>query len=155
MPTKAETGVQAGARRIVVDTNVWISAALSSGGAPSRLISLILTRDLPVFSEATFAELESRLWKPKFDPYLSIEKRRRILHDLDAASLWLEPSAAQTSRTYSRDRDDDKFVHLALAAESPWLISGDGDLLDIEALPKLRILPPAVALKEIYGDEAG
>lgn len=41
---------------------------------------------MPVFSAATFAELEARLWKPKFDRYLSMEIRRAILHDVNAAA---------------------------------------------------------------------
>ena len=60
----------------VVDTNVWISAALSPHGAPAQVLRAILLRGLPVFSEATFAELASRLWKHKFDRYIDIETRK-------------------------------------------------------------------------------
>ena len=49
-----------GRRRVVVDTNVWISAALSREGAPAQWARRALAECTPVFSEATFAELETR-----------------------------------------------------------------------------------------------
>ena len=60
------------AKRVVVDTNVWLSAALSPTGAPSQVLRGVLAHGVPVFSDATFAELEARIWKPKFD-LLAIE----------------------------------------------------------------------------------
>jgi putative PIN family toxin of toxin-antitoxin system len=53
-------------RRVVIDTNVWLSAALSANGAPARVVRRVLAHGIPVFSEATFAELNTRIWKPKF-----------------------------------------------------------------------------------------
>lgn len=140
----------AGARapqRVVVDTNVWISAALSPRGAPSQLARCVLARGTVVFSTETFAELEQRLWKPKFDRYLNPDRRRRILHDLSAIALWVEPPARITDVRHSRDVDDHKFIHVALAAHAPWLVSGDQDLLMATAPPALVILTPADALQ--------
>ena len=135
------------ARRVVIDTNVWISAALSRQGAPARLARHVLGAGLPVFSRATFAEIEARLWKPKFDRYLSIGLRRQILHDLNAAAHWVELPEDLTRQRYCRDVDDDKFIQTALAAQAPWLVTGDQDLLDVPALSGLRILSPAHALR--------
>lgn len=73
--------------RVVIDANVWISAALSKQGEPALVVQRILARGVQVFSSATFAELESRLWKPKFDRYPSIESSRMILHDGSAAAF--------------------------------------------------------------------
>ena len=58
----------------VVDTNVWIGAALPPTGAPAQVLRLVLLRGIVVFSEATFAELETRLWKRKFDRYIHRHK---------------------------------------------------------------------------------
>ncbi len=136
---KAET-----ARLVVVDSNVWISAALSSKGAPSRLVRQVLECARPVFSPATFSELETRLWKPKFDRYLSMELRRRILHDLNGAAHWVELPSEIPS--WCRDAGDDKFIQTALAASAPWLVTGDRDLLEVPTVAGLRILTPAEAL---------
>lgn len=133
-------------QRVVLDTNIWISAALSRDGAPAQAVRRVLAHGIPVFSAATFAELETRLWRPKFDRYLSMELRRRILHDAGAAAFWVEIPAALAERTWSRDPDDDHFVRAALAAEARWLVSGDRDLLDIEPLAGLTIVAPGDAL---------
>lgn len=133
--------------RVVIDTNVWISGALSREGAPAQLVRHVLQYGLPVFSPSTFAELEARLWKPKFDRYLSMELRQRLLHDLNAASFWVDVPPEISSRSYCRDTDDDKFIHTALAAGAAWLVTGDRDLLEVPPLPDLLILAPADALR--------
>ena len=135
--------------RFVIDTNVWISAALSGTGAPALVVQRILARGLPVFSQATFAELESRLWKPKFDRYLSMETRRQILHDANAAAHWVTIAPELAAQTWSRDADDDKFIHTALAASAPWLVTGDQDLLIVTAPSAVYILTPAQALERV------
>jgi putative PIN family toxin of toxin-antitoxin system len=144
---KAESSAGAPILRAVIDTNVWISAALSRAGAPARVVQQVLAHGRPVFSPATFAELEKRLWLPKFDRYLSLELRRRILHDIDAAAHWVDAPVEIAARLYCRDADDDKFIHAALAAGAPWLLTGDRDLLDLAPVPDLRILSPAEALQ--------
>ena len=133
---------------MVIDTHVWISAALSTGGAPAQLVRRVLQRGLPVFSTATFDELRSRLWTPKFDRWLSLEDRQRLLHDLNASAMWVQVGADLAARRFSRDRDDDAFVHAALAAQAAWLVTGDNDLLAIQAPLPLRILTPAAALAD-------
>ncbi len=53
--------------QVVIDTNVWLSAALSLTGAPAQVVRRVLASGVPVFSDATFAELQARIGKPKFD----------------------------------------------------------------------------------------
>jgi putative PIN family toxin of toxin-antitoxin system len=132
----------------VIDTNVWISAALSGQRTPGLLVQHILAQGAVVFSAATFQELQTRLWKPKFDRYLSADLRRQLLHDAAAAAVWVEIPPPLAAQTYSRDPQDDMFIHTALAAGAPWLVTGDDDLLAIHpAPPGLHILTPAAALQ--------
>lgn len=133
----------------VVDTNVLISAALLPQSLPALVVDRLLADGKLVFSTATFAELESRLWKPKFDRYLSLEQRRRLLHDLNASALWVDIPAPLAERHFSRDRDDDAFIHAALAAPAYRLVSGDDDLLCLSPLEGLRILTPRAALDDM------
>ena len=138
-----------GLARAVVDTNVILSAALSPRGAPAQVLDWLLAHALLVFTDATFAELESRIWKPKFDRYLSIERRQEILHGVNVSGLWVPVPAAVSEQSFSRDPTDDKFVHAALAAEPAWLVSGDKDLLVLadRLLPLgVQVLAPAEAL---------
>ncbi len=131
---------------VVVDTNVWISAALSKAGSPAHVVRHVLAYGLPVFTPGTFDELQTRLWRPKFDRYLSMDLRKRILHDLKAAAMWVDAPAGITAVAHCRDPDDDKFIHAALAANAPWLVTGGLDLLSLNPLPRLQILTPGEAL---------
>ncbi len=130
----------------MIDTNVLISAALTARGAPAQLVQLVLERGALVFSQPTFNELKTRLYRPKFDRYISLELREAVLHDLSAAARWVE--IGEPGR-YCRDRSDDMFIETALAARAGVLVSGDQDLLDARAITGLRILTPQQALAEL------
>lgn len=58
-------------RRFVVDTNLFISAAIWQGTPYQGIKSIELFGGRFVFSQATFQELELSLLASKFDPYLS------------------------------------------------------------------------------------
>lgn len=135
--------------RAVVDTNVLLSAALVPQGVPAQLLDKLLTEGQLVFSPVTFAELKTRIWKPKFDRYLSIERRNRALQAFNAGALWVDVPSAITAQAYSRDANDDAFVHAALAAGATRLISGDADLLCLHPLGSLQIISPRAALDEM------
>jgi len=74
----------------VLDTNVLISAALSRQGSPYVLVQRALAEARIVFSEPTFEELRGRLYRPKFDRYISLDMRERVLRDLSASAPWVE-----------------------------------------------------------------
>lgn len=131
--------------KLVVDTNVLISAALSSPGAPAQLVRIALARHTLVFSQATFDELHTRIYRPKFDRYITLEQRQRLLHDFNACAHWVDLA---TYPVYCRDPGDDKFIATALAAQADCLVSGDRDLLEATPLAGLRILTPAQALEQ-------
>ncbi|WP_296805255.1 putative toxin-antitoxin system toxin component, PIN family [Thiocapsa sp.] len=132
-------------RRALSESND--SAALTSGTPPSLVTHFILEHGRLLFSRETFAELETRLWRPKFDRYLTLEQRQALLHDFSAATDWVELDQHDHDRMrFSRDPDDDKFVWTALVGDADWLVSGDADLLDLAtAQEKVRILSPARA----------
>lgn len=135
-------------QRVVLDTNVWISAALSAGGTAKHVARYVLAHRRPVFSAETFAELESRLWRPKFDRYLDIDLRQRLLHDLNASADWVRIPSELAAHAWCRDPDDDAFIRTALASDAPLLVSGDTDLLVLPPIDGIRILTPAQALAE-------
>jgi uncharacterized protein len=141
--------------KAVLDTNIWISAALSQSGPPAAVVRHVLGQGLPVFSTATFRELETRLWMPKFDRYLTMAIRRSLLADANGAAFWVDIPDALARQTFSRDPDDDVFVHAAIASEAAWLITGDQDLLTVAPMDGLRILAPAQALSDSAFTKAG
>ena len=66
---------------VVIDTNVLISAVLSPKGTPAKIVKYFVSHGKLVFSEETYEEFYSRLWRPKFDHYISREMRKAILLD--------------------------------------------------------------------------
>jgi len=133
-------------KRAVVDTNVLISAALSPMSAPAQIVGCLLQEATLVFSRETFHELETRLWRPKFDRYLNIDRRRLLLHDFAAVAQWVDLPVAPRS-AYSRDPDDDVFLHTAWLGKAEWLVSGDKDLLELSSADwGFEILEPVHAL---------
>ena len=151
---KADSPLAPPYAQVVVDTNVLLSAALLPQSTPALLVDCLLARSRLVFSSASFAELESRLWKPKFDRYLSLEIRRNLLHDLDASALWVDVTTALEALTWSRDRTDDVFIRTALAGNVTRLLTGDQDLLILQPLGDLHLLTPRAALDEIASMQA-
>ncbi len=140
------------ADRYVVDTNVLISAALLADSLPAQVLQHVLSHARLVFSAQTFSELETRLWRPKFDRYLSLEDRKWLLRDLHGAADWFEPTDIGPSRC--RDPQDENFVQLALACQAKALVSGDKDLLILKTLDGIPVLTPAAALRH-WAREAG
>ncbi len=132
--------------KVVIDTNVLISATLSPKGTPAQLLRLVIEKGRLVFSDATFEEFHSRLWKPKFDPYITRELRQAVLQDFSNIADWLEP---QQIVEICRDADDNKFLSLALSADVDYLISGDRDLTVLKQIESIPILTPAQALKRL------
>jgi putative PIN family toxin of toxin-antitoxin system len=144
---KAESRLPPCYRQVVVDTNVIISATLSPRGAPALLLKRFFREGQLVFSAATFDELKTRLWRPKFDPHFTLEERQDLLHAIASSARWCEDT--QAAGVWCRDPDDDKFIALALAAQATRLITGDDDLLCLDPLGELRILTPRAALDEL------
>lgn len=150
----AQVGAASAYARVVLDTNVLLSAALIPDGVPAQLTDWLLQHARLVFSAATLAEFEARVWKPKFDRYLSIEQRQRVLHDVQASAIWVEIPEAMQQQSWSRDPADDAFIRTALVGDVRRLITGDEDLLVLGLVENTRILTPRAALEEaslIYG----
>lgn len=135
---------------VIIDTNVWISGLLTKTGTPAQLTRQVIKHGQPVFTSNTFAELTERLWRPKFDRYIDMDRRKQFLHDIDAVACWVSVPQEISQQTFCRDADDDKFIHAVLAAGAGWLVTGDQDLLVLsESLLALgvRIVSPADALQ--------
>ena len=125
--------------RVVIDTNVLISAALIPNAIPALLLDYLLNKKCLVFSKSTFAELETRLRKPKFDRYLTNTNRQKLLQQLMLSCHWYDIPKDIAKLKFSRDVNDDVFVQLAITANVKRLITGDDDLLCLHPLADLQI----------------
>jgi putative PIN family toxin of toxin-antitoxin system len=138
------------ADRLVVDTNVLISALLSPTGRPRRILNQFAAIDSTLlFSDESFAELAMRLAKPKFDPYRTTEQMGSFLDWLVELGEWIEPALDSEA---CRDSDDNKFLAIACFGETDCLITGDADLLVLNPFEGLPILTPTEFLAR-WADE--
>lgn len=129
------------AERVVLDTNVLISAVLQPKGPPRAAVDAVRTAGgVLLFSEQTFDELRTRLERPKFDKYVSREGRALFLVQLDAVSEWVAITGAKMG---CRDLDDDKLLETAIMGEADCLITGDRDLLVMSPFHDIPIVTPA------------
>ena len=72
------------------------------------------------------------------------------MHDISAAVVWVDVPQSIADAAYSRDANDDMFIHAAIAAEAKLLITGDQDLLvladSLNDMHQLVVSKPAQAL---------
>ena len=92
------------AERVVLDTNVLISAALTRTGPPRRMVDLVRADNgVLLLSDETFAELRHRILGSKFDRYVGSESRAAFVALLAAVAEWgrspVPSSAAATPPT--------------------------------------------------------
>ena len=133
------------AERVVLDTNVLISAALRHQGLPREVLDGLRARNgVLLFSDETFEELRVRLRHPKFDRYVGHDVRSIYLVQLVVVSEWVSITGTKLG---CRDRDDDKLLETALMGEADCLITGDRDLLEMHPFHDIPILTPAVFLE--------
>lgn len=126
--------------RVVLDTNVLISGLLSTTSTPAQAVERAICDGQLLASTATLRELMTKLLSPKFDRYVPRERR-------DALTLRLAPlieivEVVQRLQA-SRDPDDDKFLEVAINGRADVVVSGDGDLLDLNPFRGIVILTPA------------
>jgi putative PIN family toxin of toxin-antitoxin system len=132
--------------RCVIDTNVFVSAAVFSPSVPRQAVSKALRGGLLLFSEYTMDELKEVLFRSKFDRYVSREERTLFLAQLGSVAE-LVPIIQLVREC--RDPKDDKFLEVALNGRADVIITGDADLLAMHSWRGIAILSPAEYLKRV------
>jgi putative PIN family toxin of toxin-antitoxin system len=116
--------------RAVLDPNVIVSALLSRGGTPAKLLRSWLDGDYElVVSPSLLAELERVLSYPKITRLVTPDETQELLNLLrQQADLYQDPTRAPMIA--SPDPNDDYLIALAQTAPAV-LVSGDTDLLGL------------------------
>jgi len=124
-------------KRVVLDTNVLVSA-LFFGGRLEPLVRQWKSGDLVLLlSRATFAEFRKVLTYPRFrltEQEISILIEEEILPYCDVVETGEEIKGS------CRDPGDDIFLSCAVAAEAEAIVTGDRDLLDLGSFRNIPIL---------------
>jgi uncharacterized protein len=125
--------------RLVVDTNVFVSAALKEVSWPATTLRWIDRYGGLLKSTDTEAELLAVLRRPrlasKIDPVF-LHQVRRLLAMAELVNITERIRA-------SRDPEDDMFLELAANGQADAIVSGDSDLLALDAFREIPIITPA------------
>ena len=131
--------------RVVIDTNLLISAVIALKGLPNKLIrAWQKDRITLIFSSRLIRELEEVSQRDKFKQYHLFNEQIVELVDNIKAFAEIIPSIPEEQLPiHSRDLKDDKLLACALSTNVDYLITGDEDLLILNgnsALGNLKII---------------
>jgi len=125
--------------RIVVDTNVLVSAALKVESLPAIALRLVERYHVRLQSAATEQQLLAVLARPYLAPLIASTAHEWIA-DLMAAA---ERVVIVERIVACRDSTDDKFLELAVNGHADLILSGDKDLLALHPFRGMPIVTPA------------
>jgi putative PIN family toxin of toxin-antitoxin system len=133
--------------RAVLDLNVFVSALINPAGVPGGVVRLGLQRRYEiVVCPRLFAELEDVLRRPAFRRYFTDDEAVEFGAALSGSSH--EATDPVNVEPISRDPDDDYLVALAASVGAERVVTGDPDLLEVDA-PAVPVVSPATFLDEL------
>lgn len=135
---------------IVIDTNVFVAALRSGGGASREVLRRSLAGQYqPIFSNALWLEYEDLLGRDVWTQETTDHDRRQVLAALAAASRWIKIFYGW--RPNLRDEGDNHLVELAIVGGAEAIVTYNirdfrsGEL----CWPDLVILTPADCLEKL------
>lgn len=136
--------------RIVLDTNVAISAIISSG-APNRILRLAETGTIRIaISQEILEELSGVLRRGKFRPYLAqAGLTPYAAYRAYVALVHIFP-VTQSLTVITKDPSDNMFLACAVISGASFIISGDRHLLALNEFQGIKIVTPRQFLKTFF-----
>jgi putative PIN family toxin of toxin-antitoxin system len=142
----------------VFDTNVILQGILRSGGPAGACIQLLSEdRFRLITSEATILEIQAVIARPKLmrkNSQLRGSAPNQVLRKIYEKAVIVE--SPSKIFTFARDPSDEIFLNLALENRADYLVSRDGDLLDLmqdpefsSVYPELKIVTPVGFLEVV------
>jgi putative PIN family toxin of toxin-antitoxin system len=126
--------------RLVIDTNVLVSGLLTQNSIPQQVYDYAIARATLLQSQATLSELERVLIRPKFDRYVSLERRLRFIAGLVNRVEYID---VNETLAICRDPKDNSLLELAASGQASHLITGDQDLLVLNPFRNTVIQKPS------------
>lgn len=131
--------------RVVLDTNVLVSAALKRASLPAIAVHTVERRGRLLRSHTTERQLFEVLARSYLAPLIDPETTAWLRRLLAAAEL--VPIAERIAAC--RDPTDDKFLELAVNGNADLIVTGDADLLVLDPFRQIPIVTPAAFLRRI------
>jgi putative PIN family toxin of toxin-antitoxin system len=117
--------------RVVIDTNILVSALIVPTGQPAAVIRMWLDGKFTLLTCATHVnELRATLQKPRIAELIKPHKAGRLLNQVRKLAEDVDP-LPRVER--SSDPDDDYLLALSEAGNADYLVTGDkSGLLELE-----------------------
>lgn len=126
--------------RIVVDTNVVVSALLKPQSNPALILSLFIQGDCTVcLSKEIFTEYEEVLARDKFKG-LDEAEVKKLLSIFTRRALWVVPKVL--IEDVAKEPADNAFLECALEAKADFLITGNISHFPVKEFHQTRIVTP-------------
>ena len=140
--------------RIVIDTNVFISAIIRNSGYPYQIFKeLIASGSFQVcLSEQLLDEYRGVARREKFNRYAGFQKRaEELLHFLENMALMVYPT-----RTFSilDDDPDNRLLEIAVEADAYAIVTGNFRDFDFLSFENVRIFSPAAFYEAVASEKA-
>lgn len=132
--------------RVVVDTNVFVSALISPRGTPAQILAHEFPFEL-ITSEEILGELNRVLH------YDRIQKRYNLNEEIISGYLSTIRKDSQVVEITSqvtvieKDPSDNKFLACALEAKADYIVSGDPHLTELETFEGIPVVIPRAFLE--------
>lgn len=122
--------------RVLVDTNVWISALINKLGFPARVLQALKEeRFEPILSQVLIEELREVLSRPRLRKYVEEQDIEELVTLLRDRAIWVEPPG---ELHLCRDPEDDLALETALLGGAKYMVKRDDDLKrDLELLKRM------------------
>ena len=137
--------------RVVLDTNVLLSALLFKGGLAAIMHAWqqpgATPQIVPIVSKHTAEELIAALRYPKFA--LTANEQAEVLAEYLPYCETLAAPATKKRIPVCRDVDDQPFLVLTVAANADALVTGDRDLLALKGQIDADILTPKELIQRL------
>lgn len=136
---------------VVIDTNVFVAALRSEGGASRRILRLALSRRIqPIFGNSLWFEYEDLLSRDVWGSETTSDERVEVVAALASVARWVRLSFIW--RPNLPDEDDNHLVELAVAGAATAIITHN--LRDVDAgelrFDDLLVMTPAAFLMRFF-----
>jgi putative PIN family toxin of toxin-antitoxin system len=127
---------------VVFDASSFVSAALQANSIPERALQRAVSEpNRLILSREVEDEYREVIFRPKFDRFVSVERRQRFLDIVIVAGERVDP--VDTVRECV-DPKDDKYLTLAASGNADVVVSSDvRHLLSMHPWRGIAILSPA------------
>ena len=133
--------------RVVLDTNVLVSALITPAGASARLLLELRAGAFElVVSPTLLAELRDVLHRERFRRYISIADADTYVEAISRDAVVIDDPPAVQGLVVA-DPDDQFLIDLARVSRAEALVSGDARVLDLR--DRLPVVSPAEFLASL------